>query len=452
MIAKKGVQSVVSRSVCSSTIYFGLGGFMLLITAAAESNADPLWNAHYQATYIEQQKQAFDAAYSGPNSLSTERENSYSFTATAFLGVRPWADGELYLNPEVSRGVALSNLTGLGGFTNGEMARTSSPSFKLYRARLYLRQTWNLGGDPQQIEDGPNQLPQVVSRQRVVVTLGNLSLLDVFDSNHYSHDPRTGFLNWALITYGAYDFAADARGYTWAAIAELDNDDWVVRGGRGLLPQQPNGAALDTRLLQHYGDQLEIEHDHQWRNLAGAIHLLGFHDRAVLARYRDAQALASATNSTPDINAVRSVEQNKYGVGLSFEQAISESSGVFARVMWADGQTETEAYASIDRSIATGIVIDGRAWHRAQDNLGIAYALNALSAADRSYLAAGGEEFFMGDGRLNYGDERIVEAYYNLQASRGAWLTANLQHITNPAYNRDRGPVAVIALRAHLEF
>ena len=414
-------------------------------------DSDDRWNAHLQSTYIWQRKQPFDALYSGPNSLTTDREDSYSFTATGYFGVRLWQGGELYADPEVSRGRPLSNLTGLGGFTNGEMARTSGSEFKLYRARLYLHQTWNLGGDAQTIEDGPNQLAATVKHDRISLTIGNISMLDVFDPCSYSHDPRTSFLNWALITYGPYDFASDARGYTWAAIAELDSGAWVMRAGRGLLPKQPNQLQLDTRLFQHYGDQLEIEHDHQWRGHNGAVRLLTFHDRAVLARYSDALTQAEVTHSIPDINAVRTQDQNKMGLGASMEQTMGDSSGVFARAMWADGKTETEAYATIDRSVSAGVVVAGGSWHRAQDSTGFAYVLNGLSAEDRRYLAAGGVGFFIGDGRLHYAAEQIGEVYYNLHLFSGVSVAADLQRIANPAYNHDRGPVTVMAMRVHTE-
>ncbi|HYM35656.1 MAG TPA: carbohydrate porin [Steroidobacteraceae bacterium] len=244
---------------------------------AEEAVAD--WTAHFQATYVYQQKNAFDAPYSGPNSLTPEREKSYSLTATAFLGVQPWAGGELYLNPEVAQGEPLSNLTGLGGMTNGEIARTSGTSLKLYRARLYLRQTWNFGGEAKPVAEGPNQLPTAVSEKRFSITIGNLSLLDSFDSNRYSHDPRIQFMNWALVTYGAYDFAADARGYTWAAIAEFDEGPWAIRVGRALLPKEPNQLELDTRIFRHFGDQLEIVREYKFGDHDGAAHLITFRDR-----------------------------------------------------------------------------------------------------------------------------------------------------------------------------
>src|SRR5690349_1681951 len=201
-------------------------------------------NAKFQATYVWQQKSSFPAAYSGAHSLSPNREDSYSFTMTAALGIRPWRGAELYFDPEVAQGVPLSGLTGLGGFTNGEIARTSGPNLKLYRARLFLRQTWNGGGGSERVDAEMNQLPGFAEKRRVVLTVGNLSVTDLFDDNAYGHDPRTQFLNWSIMTHGAFDFAADARGYTWGAALEWYRDDWTLRAGRFAQPRQPNQMEL----------------------------------------------------------------------------------------------------------------------------------------------------------------------------------------------------------------
>src|SRR6266699_881547 len=187
--------------------------------------------AKFQATYVWQRKSPFDAAYSGVNSLSPSREKSYSFTATAALGTRTWSGGELYFNPEVAQGVPLSRLTGLGGFTNGEIARITGPDPTIYRARLFARQTWGFGGGKENIESDANQLAGSIDRRRLALTVGNLSVLDLFDDNAYSHDPRTQFLNWSLMTHGAYDYAADARGYSWGLALEYFYDPWAFRAG-----------------------------------------------------------------------------------------------------------------------------------------------------------------------------------------------------------------------------
>jgi len=427
-------------------------GGLLPVLCAAQPPDFETWNAKAQTTYIWQAKSSFPAAYSGANSLSPEREKSYSFTATAALGVRPWAGGELYVNPEVAQGVPLSNLTGLGGFSNGEMARTSGPSATFYLARLFLRQTWGFGGASEALESDMNQLAGSVDAQRLVLTAGNLSVLDIFDKNAYNHDPRTQFMNWSLMTHGAYDYAANARGYSWGAALEYFHDDWAIRAGRFIQPKQPNQMSLDENIFQHYGDQIELEHAHSVNGQPGKLRFLVFRNRTVMSRYRDALDFGAQTTSIPDINAVRRGEQIKQGFGLNLEQAINKEIGIFSRASWADGQTETYAFTEIDRSLSAGLLAKGSAWGRSEDSFGLAGVRNALSAERRAYLAAGGMSFFIGDGRLNYRDESILEIFYSLGLLKGSWLSVDVQHTRNPAYNADRGPVNFAALRLHAEF
>ena len=435
---------------------------VLAMTAVAPAQAadevEQTWGITGQTTYIWQKKSAFTAAYTGPNSLSPARELSYSFTASLALGLRPWTGAEIYLNPEVAQGVPLSNLTGLGGFSNGEMARSSGATLTLYRARLFGRQTWALAGDDGQpaptevVQADFNQLAGRVAKRRIVLTVGTVSVADLFDDNSYSHDPRSEFLNWSLMSMGAYDFAADARGYTTGAALEWFHDDWALRAGRFALPREPNQQSLNPKLLQHFGDQLELEHGHTLAGQPGRLRVLVFHDRTRLARFDAALALARRTGGTPDINAVRDRVQDKWGWGLGLEQALSPHIGLFARWSTADGQTETDAFTEIDRSLSGGLLIEGAAWQRAGDSLGLGFAHNEISRARRAYLAAGGISFFIGDGALRYRPEQVLEAFYKLQVVKGVTVSLNGQRILNPAYNADRGPVNLIATRLHLEF
>ena len=435
-----------------SKIYFTLGLICFARWVQAETPAPEAWSAKFQATYVWQDKSAFGAAYSGANSLASTRDSSYSFTGTAFLGFRPWAGGEIYFNPEVAQGVPLSGLTGLGGFTNGEMARSSGPELNLYQARLFLRQSWNQGGERVAVESAPNQLGGAVDKRRWVLTAGNLALIDIFDNNAYSHDPRTQFLNWSIMTHGAFDFAADARGYSWGAALEWYHDDWVLRVGRFAQPELPNQQALDFRVLQHYGDQIELERAHQIAGQPGKLRVLAFRNQVPMGRFQDALALGGATNAVPDLSLVRTSEQIKYGFGVNLEQAIAPGLGLFARASWADGNTEVYAFTEIDQSVSGGLLAKGSGWGRANDTAGLAFAVNGLSAVHQRYLAAGGLGFFIGDGNLNYQPETIVEAFYNVNLGKNTWLTLDWQHIRNPAYNADRGPVNVGSVRLHLEF
>ncbi|MBU6269937.1 MAG: carbohydrate porin [Betaproteobacteria bacterium] len=400
-----------------------------------------------QATYVRQFKDAFAAPYTGPRSLLPQAEASYSFTTTVALGWRPSPGLELYLNPEFSQGVPLSGLSGLGGFTNAELTRAGSPQLASYVARAFLRRTWGLGGGAETVESEINQLPGSADRRRVVLTLGKLPVMDLFDDNAYAHDPRTQFLNLAFTTHGAFDFAADVRGYSWGGAVEYIDGDWAIRAGRFAQPREPNQMALDPRIGTHYGDQIELERGHRLGERPGRLRLLVFRNQAVMASYRDALARAQAEGGAPALDAVRAGRRDKRGVGISLEQEIAPGLGLFARAMRADGATEVYAFAEIDRSLSAGLLLQGGRWGRPADSVGLAVARHDISAAHRDYLAAGGLGFFVGDGRLNPGGERILEAFYRVSLGAGAWLSLGHQRIANPGYNADRGPVSVTSMR-----
>lgn len=411
-------------------------------------------SARYQSTYNWQTHPAFAARYSGTNSLSVLSERMYTFSATAHWGWRVWQGGEIYFNPEVVQGVPFSNnLIGLGGFTNGEITRAAGTTPKLYRQRLFLRQTWNAGGGREQIEGDFNQLAGSVDRDRWVLTAGNFSTLDVFDNNAYAKDPRTQFMNWGNWTHAAYDYAADSRGFGWGAALEWYKENWALRAGRMTGPREPNGLAVDYAIGKHYGDQFEIERAHSIGNQPGKVRVLAWRNRAVLARFDDAtQYLAANPSSTQAILNVRNGEQIKYGVGINIEQALSTHAGWFLRAMKADGRTETHAFTEADGSFSSGLQLKGGAWGRNDDAIGISLGRNTLSNERRRYLAAGGMSFFIGDGALSYRAEQVLEAYYSLSVNKLLTLTADAQRINNPAYNSARGPVNVYALRMHAEF
>jgi high affinity Mn2+ porin len=430
-----------------------LAGALALLSGAAlaQEIEEEAYGAKFQATYVWQRKYPFGAAYTGTNSLIPEIEKSYSFTATAALGARLWKGGEIYLDPEVSQGVPLSHLTGLGGFTNGEIARTTGPTPTFYVARAFLRQTWGLGGDREAAESDANQLAGSVERRRLVLTAGKLSLQDLFDDNAYNHDPRTQFLNWSLMTYGAWDFAADARGYSWGVALEYFHDDWALRAGRFLMPKQSNGLALNPRIFYSFGDQVELERAHTLWGQAGKVRLLAYRNQADMGGYRDSLDNAAASGSPPDLATSRK-KRTKYGFGVNLEQSLSGDVGAFARASWNNGEAETFAFTEIDRSISAGVLIKGSTWGRASDSLGIAYVRNGISGPHRDYLAAGGLGFFIGDGQLSYRTEEIFEAFYSLGVVKDVWVSLDFQRIFDPAYNADRGPVSVASARLHYGF
>ena len=416
---------------------------------AAEGDAEQ-WQVKLQSTGVVQYKPGMSAAYSGTNSLLTNHEYSRTVTATLYTGFRPWRGAELYFDPEMAIGVPFSELHGLGGFNNGEIARTSGPDPRFYRARAFLRQTWGLGGGSEALESDQNQLAGTVDSKRIVLTLGNISALDVFDDNKYSHEPRRQFLNWSLMAAGAWDYPADARGYTWGAALEYITPQWALRAGRFQMPKNSNGLPLNSRIMSSYGDAIEYEHAYKLGGQGGRIRLLAFRNQAVMGSFSDAIALGVATGTTPDLTQIRT-SHSKRGGGINIEHDVSENTGLFLRANASDGATETFAFTEIDRSLTGGAVFKGARWGRASDELGVAFAVNGLSSSHRNYLALGGLGFFLGDGHLSYRAEQIVETYYSLNFAKRFWLSLDYQYVRNPGYNADRGPANVIGLRLHFE-
>ncbi|MGZ4959447.1 MAG: carbohydrate porin [Methylomonas sp.] len=434
---------------------------------------DERWNAYGQATYISSWKPAFAAAYTNlngsPHSLSAEAERSFTGTVTAYFGLNAWDGGEIYLAPEMISELPLSDLKGLGGsIQNFELQKSGSVSATWYKSRFYLKQTFNFGGDNVRVDSGPLQLAGSFDSHRLVFTAGNLSILDIFDKNTYSGDLRQQFLNMAFLTHAAYDFAADARGYTVGLAAEYYFDDWAFRLGRFATPQNPNDLPLDFRLFKYYGDQAELEHRHVILTQPGAIRLLAYRNREHMGRFDDAIAAFqtdpqhnattcqsfnydSANASSPDLCWARKGNV-KMGIGLNVEQSLTEDIGVFLRGMYSDGKTEVYSYTSSDRSLSLGTLVNGRLWGRNKDALGIGYGSSWLSSIHIAYLGLGGIDGFIGDGKINYRPEQVVDIYYKLNLISSAWMTLDYQHISNPAYNADRGPVDVFGVRAHFEF
>jgi hypothetical protein len=418
--------------------------------------------ARYQSTYNWQYHPSFRSPYSGVNSLKGDAESMYTFSATAHWGFRPWKDGELYFNPEVTSGKPFSeNLVGLGSFTNGEITRAGGTVPKLYRQRLFVRHTWGQGGEREWLEGDFNQLAGWTDHNRLVLTAGNFSTLDVFDDNAYAKDPRTQFMNWGNWTYAAYDYAADARGFGWGFALEWYHDNWALRVGRMSGPKEPNGLPVDFALGKHYGDQIEVERSHDLAGQPGKVRVLAWRNRAVTASYADAtqwvQSHPSLALQGPEaLVQSRQGEKIKYGLGVNLEQAINSQVGYFLRAMQADGRTETYAFTEADGSLSTGLMFKGGLWGRTDDALGVAWLRNTLSNERRQFLEVGGISFFIGDSdgthRLSYKPEKILEVYYSLSLTPSTSLTTGYQRIQNPAYNADRGGVNVYALRMHAEF
>lgn len=416
-------------------------------------------NFHGQTTYINQRYPNFNAPYSGPNSLQNQHALSYTWSGTLFMGARILPDTDVYFNPEVFSGVPFSRLTGLGGFSNGEANKAAGAQAQFYSARAFLRHTVNLHGENVFLEDEANQIAQTVSSRRVVVTAGQFSTLDIFDDSRYAKDPRTQFLNWGNLSYLAYDYAADSRGYGWGLASEWYANNWVFRASRMTTPKEPNGQALDWHILRHYGDQVEIERSHALDHLPGKVSLLAYRNKMVLALFSDATHYVVQNNAqgTQAITQVRSHAQSKSGIGVNAEQAFAKDAGLYLRVFQSDGKSETMSFTEADYSVAIGAGIQGYAWQRPLDTLGISLMRHGLSQARKQYLQAGGISYFIGDyasptQTLTYKPEQIFEIYYNTHLLKKMWGSLNLQHIQNPAYNAARGPAHVLSFRIHAEF
>lgn len=417
--------------------------------AAGNSPSQPRLAVYGQATFTEQETDRFRAPYSGANSLSPDigRETA---DATLYLGARLWRGAELWINPEVDQGFGLNDTLGLAGFSSGEAYKVGSntPYFRLQRA--FVRQTVDLGGKAGRANAGPNQFALRQSADRLVVSIGKLSVVDIFDVNRYAHDPRADFLNWSVIDAGSFDYAADAWGYSVGGALEWYTGPWAWRAGFFDLSDVPNSTVLEPGFHEYQID-FEAEHRHELLGQPGKVDLTVFESHGRMALLQDAIAYGEATGSTPDVAPVRHYRKRD-GVSINVEQQLTASVGVFARLGGAGGNVETYEFTDIDRTVSAGVSVSGGPWHRAQDTLGVAGVVNALSADRRQYLAAGGLGILIGDGRLPHaGHEDILETYYELTAVSAVQVTLDDQWVLDPAYNRDRGPVSIFALRLHIE-
>lgn len=405
---------------------------------------------HGQFTYVVQATSDFNAPYRGPNSLSPSI-NEETTDATLFLGARPWSGGEVWINGELDQGFGLDDTLGAAGFPSGEAYKVGKDHPYLRLPRLFIRQTVDLNGSVEMIEPAANQLGGAHSANRLVFWVGKFSVADVFDANQYAHDPRRDFLNWTAIDTGTFDYAADAWGYTVGAAVEWYQDAWTARAGFFDLSDVPNSVHLEPGFHEFQAD-LELEHRHQIANQPGRLLLTAFESRGRMGLLDDAVMLGQNTGSPPDIAAVRSY-RGRGGVGLSLEQQIAADLGMFVRTGIADGNTEVYEFTDVDRTLAAGISLQGARWHRGDDTVGLAAINNSISGARKAYLNAGGLGILVGDGRLPHpGPEQIIETYYSAAVANFAHVGLDYQWINHPAYNRDRGPVSVFALRLHAEF
>ncbi|HVS27570.1 MAG TPA: carbohydrate porin [Burkholderiales bacterium] len=408
-----------------------------------------------QYTLIAQHLFPFEGGgFSGPNSLRDDGDTQKTQTFGLYSGMKVWDQLQAYFDLELFKGAGVSNSTGLGGLTNGDVVRQGSFNIgkRPYIARAYLRYFWSMDDETIDVVRGVDQLPGTEPSNRIEIKLGKFAANDDFDRNRYANSTRTQFQNWSLWNNTAWDFAADTRGYTNGIMAGYVSPKWALKLGIFQMPTIANGPDLDLPLTKSRGENLELTL--QPNHYGTVVRLLVYRNVANMGIYRDAIAIGLAQSTVPDIAADDQPGRKKYGLGLNLEQPLADGgeTGLFARLGWNDGKTETFAFTEVDRTVTFGAQVAGNHWGRTEDRLGIALVVNGLSADHRDYLAAGGSGFVLGDGRLNYGYEQIMEAYYLLQLGRFVQFSPDFQYIQNPGYNRDRGPAKVIALRLRLSY
>ncbi|MGA7499435.1 MAG: carbohydrate porin [Isosphaeraceae bacterium] len=407
------------------------------------------YSAHAQATVVTQVHNVFPAPYTGPKSLKPSEPAANTMTGTVFYAARLCEsernDTQIIFNPETAGGGGFSGTAGIAGFPNGEATRVGVPNPTPYIARLYVRQTFGFGGGRECAPDDENQVAGERDVRRLAVTVGKLAAPDTVDDNRYAHDPRTQFLNWALVYNGAWDYPSNVRGYTYGAAVHYTTPNWTLAYGVFMEPAVANGAALDWHLLKAQGQVAELEERYQINSRPGEARFMVFLNHAHMGNYNEALQLMPVD---PDITKTRSYRY-KYGICVSIDQEITDDLGFFSRLGWNDGHSESWAFTEIDRTLSAGLVLGGRRWCRPYDRIGLAGVLNGISGPHRDYLAAGGVGFIIGDGRLKYGLEQILETYYAWQVTTGIVVTLDFQEIVNPAYNTQRGPVEVGSIRVH---
>jgi len=360
---------------------------------------------------------------------------------------------EFLCHVQETGGHGIGEAVGLAGVTNLDIVRNPNLSKAPYIARLMWHQVIPLGGSKISNARSPLSLFPSLPERRLEIRFGKFSLADLFDNNTYGTDTSFQFMNWTVDNNGAYDYAADTRGFTFAAMLEYHERRWAVRFAEALMPKVANGIHLDANMSRAHAENLEFElHGTVFGHQEGMVRFVSYVNHANMGSYRVAidNVLAGITPQ-PDITAHPLQTTIKYGFGLNFEQPLKDWMGVFGRWGWNEGRHESFVYTEVDETAEIGVAGSGRRWNRKFDRAGLVFVTNGISRDHQEYLALGGAGFLLGDGRLNYGRENIVESYYTVHVWRGIYPSFGVQHIKNPGYNRDRGPVVVPTLRIHLE-
>ena len=420
--------------------------------APAENASGRFWLSG-QANFITQGHTTFDAPYSGPNSLPPSAQIVASRVITLYTGIRLTSTTDFFFDLEETGGNGIGQALGVAGFPNLDVVRNPTLSHAPYVARIMFHQMIPLSSETVEAERGPLQLASVVPVRRIDIHFGKMSTVDWFDVNSIGSDSHLQFMNWAIDNSGAYDYAADTRGYTYGLVLEYNDRNWAFRFGEMLMPKIANGIHLDADIARARAENYELELRRQLlRKRLTVVRPLAFVNHANMGSYRDAiDAYLAGEDSVPNIIATRQQGRIKYGFGLNVEQELTGALRGFARFGWNEGRNESFAYTEVDQTISGGLDLRGNAWHRRDDKLGAAFVSDGISRDHQEYLRLGGVGFLLGDGNLNYGRENIIETYYNVKLWHGVYASLDVQRVWNPGYNQDRGPVFVGAVRLHLE-
>lgn len=441
--------------------------YMTLITVCYVNHssalpADTLKNTsrftyHFQFTAIDQWHGVFKSPYEGPASLRSEPEQDMSVTSTLFLGAQLWKNANVYFNPEISGGQGFSGASGIAAFPNGEIYRVGNPTPEPYIARLYIFQYFPLPGTKYKlIADDENQVAENVPDKCFELIAGKYCLADFFDNNDYSHNPRTQFMNWALMDNGAWDYPANTRGYTWSLLAGFNDKDFSIRASAAMEPTYANGPVLDPTINKTIGTTLEVDQHFDIHGHPGVFGLLLYCNIDRGGNYEQAVTLKNdRIDTTLNVSTLTAYNGNeKYGFGISYNQELTKMLGIFTRIGWNDGHTASWAFTEIDRSFAVGISLDHPFLRKLNNTFGLAILIDGISPEDRDFLAAGGVDYIIGDGKLpHYATENILESYYCVQITHQLAISVDYQYVKNPAYNSDRGPVPyILSGRVHVTF
>jgi hypothetical protein len=413
---------------------------------------DAAWWLSAQVNVIGQAQPGFHSPYEGDNSFRSEDHTAVSTVETIFAGYEITPYTAIVVAGESAGGGGLSNALGIAGYTNLDVVRNPTLGATPYLARAFIEQVLPLSSEWVKNDRDATHILRKLPARRLTLRAGKLSTVESFDINAIGSDSHLQFMNWSVDNNGAYDYAADTRGYTLGAVLEYAQEELAVRFGEMLMPKTPNGIDYDFDIANARGENLEVEYHDQIAGRTGTIRVLGYLNHAKMGNYAEANAVALIGEvDAPDLGPTRQVGRTKYGFGVNVEHEVTQDLRGFLRVGWSDGKNESFAYTEIDNTFAIGGDLRGAWWHRDADKLGLAFVTNGLSADHERYLELGGKGFLLGDGTLHYGRETIVETYYNARVYRGVSVAADGQLVVNPGYNTDRGPAVVGSLRLHLE-